>query len=151
MLLDFKIEFDYDGIDINLFELNDMQNSTPLIYLNSKPLNKINTDFDNKVTIRDIPRNLFNKGDFYQSSVTKYAQNIYLKLSLLSIIHDIIIDNKQSLPMIKRIFSSSFNLYKEEIFFSPHAINFWNIQLSKNDIIPISYFKEDKRYVLTLN
>ena len=147
----FKIEFDYDGIDINLFELNDMQNSTPLIYLNSKPLNKINTDFDNKVTIRDIPRNLFNKGDFYQSSVTKYAQNIYLKLSLLSIIHDIIIDNKQSLPMIKRIFSSSFNLYKEEIFFSPHAINFWNIQLSKNDIIPISYFKEDKRYVLTLN
>lgn len=146
-----KLENDYDGIDINLFELNDMQNSTPLIYLNLKPLNKINTDFDDKVTIRDIPRNLFNKGDFYQSSVTKYAQNIYLNRSLLSIIHDIIIDNKQSLPMIKRIFSSSFNLYKEENFFSPHAINFWNIQLSKNDTIPISYFKEDKRYVLTLS
>ncbi len=144
-------EIDYEGIDINLFELNDIKKSRPLIYLNLKPLNKINTDFDDKKTIRDIPRNLFNKGDFYQSSVTKYAQNTYLKISLLSIIHEIIIDNKESLPMIKRIFSSSLNLYKEENFFTPNAINFWNIQLEKNDTIPISYFKKDKRYVLTLN
>ncbi|MEO0037502.1 MAG: hypothetical protein RIQ59_713 [Bacteroidota bacterium] len=147
--LTFKI--DYEGIDIYLFELNDIEKSTPLIYLNLKPLNKINTDIDDKNTIRDIPRKLFDKGDFYQSSVVKYAQNNYLKTSLLSIIHDIIIDNKQSFPIIKRIFSSSLNLYKEENFFSPHAINFWNIQLSKNHTISISYFKEDKRYVLTLN
>lgn len=143
-------DIDYEEIDIFLYELNDIEKSTPLMYLKLKPLNKINTDFDDKVTIREIPRILFNKGDFYQSSVAKYAQNIYLKTSLLSIIHNIIIDNKDSLPMIKRIFSSSLNLYEEETFFSPHAINFWNIQLNKNDTIPISYFKEDKRYVLIL-
>lgn len=142
---------DYEGIDINLFELNDIEKSNPLIYLNLKPLNEIDTDFDDKDTIRDIPRNLFNKYDFYQSSVTKYAQNDYLNKSLLSIIHDILLENKEALPMINRIFSSSLNLYKEETFFSPYAINFWNIQLSKSNEIPVSYLKKDKRYMLKIN
>ena len=142
---------DFEGIHINLLELNDIEKLAPLIYLNLKPLNEIETDFDDKNTVRDIPRNLFKEGDFYQSSVTKYAQNIYLNTSLLSIIHDTLLENKESLPMIKRIYSSSLNLYKEETFLSPHAINFWNIQLSKSNEIPVFYFKDDKRYVLKIN
>lgn len=142
---------DYDGIDINLHELIDLENSNPLIYLNLKPLNEIDTQFDDATITRDIPRNLFIEGDYYQSSVTKYAKDIYLDKSLLSIIHIIIIENKQSLPLIKSIYSSSLNFYKEEIFISPNAIHFWNIQLSKSNEIPISYYKKDKRYLLKIN
>lgn len=140
------LEQDYEGIDIYLFDIED--NSTPLIFLKLKPLNYIDTEFDDKTVIRDIPRHLFSEGDFYQSSVQKYHQT---KLSLLSIIHEMLIDNRDKIDFIKNIFSTSLNNYDEETFITDAAINFWDKQLEKVTKLPVTFFDEDKRYKLKIN
>lgn len=144
------LQQDNEGITISLCSQDDK--CIPLIFLSLKKLNQIDTDFDEKDSIRDIPRNLFSEGDYYQSSVTKYTKdNSFENVSLLSIIHQILIDHKKDLLFIKSIFSSSLNYYQEEVFFHPKAIHFWNMQLNKSNDIPVSYFKEDKRYMLRIN
>ncbi|WP_439554043.1 hypothetical protein [Flavobacterium macrobrachii] len=144
------LEQDYEGIDIYLFDIED--DSTPLIFLKLKPLNDIDTDFDDKTVIRDIPRHLFLVGDFYQSSVAKYNNTVtYKKISLLSIIHEILLENRAKLNFLNNIYSTSLNNYKEDDFITIDAKNFWNKQLEKAPKLPISFFQEDKRYKLTIN
>jgi hypothetical protein len=145
-----RVEEENNEYSINLYQTSDL--ISPLLYLNLKPLNEINTEFDDKLQVRDIPRNQFGEGDFYQSSVTKYDKSeMFRRISLLSISHDILLQNRNQLLRIKRIFSSSLNRYKEEIFFTDLAVNFWNIQLSKSQQLPVFYFQNDKRYFLLLN
>lgn len=143
------VEEDSEGFDINLYQINDAV--SPLIYLNLKPLNTIDTEFDDKLQVRDIPRQLFNDGDYYQSSVTKYNKSEpFKKISLLDIVHTILLENKAGLKNIKRIFSSSLNCYQEENFITEDAKRFWEKQFAKHPNVPIYYFEDDKRYYLLL-
>lgn len=135
-----------DGIDINLYNLE--SNTFSLISLSIKPLHQIDTSFDDKTVIRDIPRELFSSGDFYQSSVYKHHQT---KLSLLSIIHEMIVENRDKIDFIKNIFSTSLNNYNEETFITFAAINFWDKQLEKAPNLPVTFFEEDQRYKLKIN
>ncbi len=138
-----------ENININLYKLNDLKNSNLLIYLKLSPLHEINTDDDDKDTVRDIPRDLFIEGDYYQSATTRYAPRN--NVSLLNVIHNILIENNAQLPFINNIFSSSLNEYEEENFFSDPAKNFWIKQLEKSKILPISFFEEDQRYKIIIN
>lgn len=146
-----RIEDDMsDGMNVNLFLSTEL--NSPLLYLKLSPLSEVNTELDSRDQVRDIPRHLFQKGDFYQSSVHRYASlETFLQISLLATVHDILIANRNEVKDIKRIFSSSLNRYTEETFFTDNAINFWNMQLAKSGRLPVSYFKDDKRYFLTLN
>lgn len=143
------VEEDSEGFDINLYQINDAV--SPLIYLNLKPLNAIDTEYDDKLQVRDIPRQLFNDGDYYQSSATKYNKSEpFKKTSLLDIVHTILVENKAALKNIKRIFSSSLNCYQEENFITEDAKRFWEKQFAKHPNFPIYYFEDDKRYYLLL-
>jgi hypothetical protein len=144
-----KLEQDYEGIDIYLYEANDLN---PLLFLNLKPLNQIDIELDDKTVIRDIPRDFFAEGDFFQGSVAKYNKSDkYKKISLLSIVHDILLENKDALHFIKNIFSTSLNNYKEEDFITVDAVQFWNKQLEKATTIPSSFYEDDQRYKLKIN
>ena len=144
------LEQDYEGIDIYLFDLED--DSIPLIYLKLKPLNDIDTELDDKTVIRDIPRNLKTEGDFYQSSVNKYNKtDKYKKISLLAIIHDILLENHHQILFLKQIFSSSLCNYKEEVFTTEDAKDFWFMQMNKKPNLPVNYFKKNRRFVLKIN
>lgn len=144
------IEKDYEEIDIYLFDIQDV--SKPLIFLKLKPLNQIDTALDDKTVVRDIPRNLFSEGDFYQSSVTKYNKTVaYKKISLLSTVHEILLEKRTNLSFLNNIFSTSLNNYIEDDFITIDAKNFWDKQLKKAPNIPISFFEEDNRYKLTIN
>lgn len=144
------LEQDYEGIDIHLFDLED--NSTLLLHLKLKPLNEIDTEFDDKTVIRDIPRDLFKEGDYFQSSVSKFSKvDKYKNVSLLSVIHDMLIENRSQFTYLKRIFSSSLHTYAEEVFMTEAAKDFWFLQMNKKPHIPVSYFKEDRRFLITIN
>lgn len=144
------LDQDYEGIDIYLFDIED--DSIPLIFLKLKPLNEVDTEFDDKTVIRDIPRDLFNIGDYFQSSVSKFNKtDKYKNVSLLSTIHDILIENRNEFTYIKRLFSSSLKNYQEEVFMTESAKDFWFLQMNKKPNIPVSYFKEDRRFLITIN
>lgn len=145
------LEKDYEGeININLF--NGDVDSTPLMYLKLKPLSEIDTEFDDQGVIRDIPRDLFNEGDYFQSSVTKYNKtDKYKNISLLALIHDFLLENNTEFIYLKRLFSSSLKNYQEEVFMTEEAKNFWFLQMNKKPNIPISYFKKDRRFLITIN
>ena len=143
-------EEDYEGIDINLYQLSDA--NSPLLYLNLKPLYEINTEYDDRLQVRDIPRYLFKDGDYYQSNVIKYNNSVqFFKISLLNVTQNILFENRTQFEKIKRIFSSSLNCYREETFISINAKSFWEKQFAKSPSFPIFYFEADKRYFLRLN
>lgn len=140
---------DYEGVNIYLFEI---YNINPLLFLNLKPLDEIDTENDDKTITRDIPRKIFSKGDFFQSSVSKFDKtDKYKHISLLSVTHEILLENKDELNFLKRIFSSSLLNYKEEVFITEEAKDFWFLQMNKKPEIPISYFKTDRRFLLKIN
>lgn len=144
------VEEDNEGFDIYLYHIDDQV--SPLIYLNIKPLCVIDTELDDKLQVRDIPRYLFNEGDYYQSSVTKHNRlEPFNRISLLNIIHFMLLENKTSLKSLKRIFSTSLNGYQEETFITENAKRFWEKQFAKFPNFPVFYFEDDKRYFLQLN
>lgn len=142
-------ENENDGFNINLYNSNDLL--TTLIYLKLKPLWPIDTSLDDKGVVRDIPRNVFSKGEYYQASTTRHTNaEQYKGLSLLSIIHDAILEHTESIPEIVAIYSSSSNGYEEENFFTTNAKEFWEKQLEKAPGFPVNLFKEDNRYKFNL-
>jgi len=145
-----RIDEDEDeGFDINLYNSDDLLNT--LIYLKLKPLWQIDTSLDDKGVVRDIPRYLFNKDDYYQASTTRHTKaEQYNGLSLLSIIHNAILENTESIPEIGGVYSSSLNGYIEEGFITPKAEEFWKKQLQKAPVFPVVFFEEDNRYKFNL-
>ena len=145
-----RIEKDIECFKIYLFISVDLTN--PLLYLHLKQLNEIDTGFDDKYEVRDIPRTIFKEGDFYQSNVTKHTKSeTFGKTSLLAIVHHILLLNRDEINSLKRIYSTSLNNYKEENFITVDAIRFWEKQLEKAPLLPVNFYAEDKRYFIVIN
>src|SRR5207249_6273474 len=121
-----QINEEFGEFNLNLYESSDM--TSPLISLTLKPL--WITEDENEPY--ETYRSFFKPGDYYQAAVVKHTNSEnYRNASLLSLMHDIIIENSQRIPDLKNVYSSSLNRYEEESFFTYPAIHFWIKQLGK--------------------
>lgn len=147
----------FSDIEFSLFDL-DCHEKFPVLVFTLSPLWELEPfneqmklyklDEKEKIIVKQIER-LFVKGDYYQSALERSSEVVGKRISYTSVAHQLIINNKNKLKFIKRIFSSSLNRYKWEHFFTDEAVSFWSIQLTKGQ--PFGFFKKDRRYFIQMS
>jgi len=147
---EFTLNWDDDFGKIN-FNLTEQNGSEILIDLTLAPLWDVDQE-EERGKVYDIPRNLFEEGDYYQSSTRRHTQDArFSGRSLLSLMHEIIRLNAETFPGIKNIYSTSGNNYQEEDFFTADRNRFWEKQMEKSAEIPVSFEALDNRYRLRIS